>query len=351
MEIAIRSFSGVRSDVSDWEPVADFAREAETIGVDSIWTSEAWGTDAISPLAFLAAKTSKIRLGTGIIQVGSRTPGNLIMTSLTMQSLSGGRFILGLGTSGPQIMEGWHGVRFRNPVARTKEIIEIVKKGVNGDELSYKGEEYVLPLPGGEGKAIRSSAPSCDVPIWVASLGPSNLEMTGAVADGWLGGSFIPETGHIFIDRIKAGAVKAGRDFTSIEMMIPLSLEFTDDVDEAGKRHARGYGFTFGAMGSIKNNFYKDAYARQGYGEAVNKVQKLWKEGKREEAREEVPVELALKSNLIGTSEMVKDRIRLYRDLGISSLKVDLPGETISEKLDSLAKLMELVRSVDSEIA
>ena len=351
MEIAIRSFSGVRSDVSEWKPVADFAREAENLGVDSIWTSAAWGTDAISPLAYLAAKTSKIRLGTGIIQVGSRTPGNLIMTALTMQSLSGGRFILGLGTSGPQIMEGWHGVRFRNPVTRTKEIIEIVKKGVAGDELSYKGKEYILPLPGGEGKAIRSSAPPCDVPVWVASLGPSNLEMTGAVADGWLGGSFIPETGDIFIDRIKAGAEKAGKDFTSIEMMIPLSLEFTDDVYEAGKRHARGYGFTFGAMGSIKNNFYKDAYVRQGYGEAVNKVQKLWKEGKREEAREEVPLELALKSNLIGTSGMVKDRIRLYRDLGISSLKVDLPGETLSEKLDSLGKLMELVRSVDSEIA
>ena len=182
------------------------------------------------------------------------------------------------------------------------EIIEIVKKGVAGDELSYKGKEYILPLPGGEGKAIRSSAPPCDVPVWVASLGPSNLEMTGAVADGWLGGSFIPETGDIFIDRIKAGAEKAGKDFTSIEMMIPLSLEFTDDVYEAGKRHARGYGFTFGAMGSIKNNFYKDAYVRQGYGEAVNKVQKLWKEGKREEAREEVPLELAFKSNLIGTS-------------------------------------------------
>ena len=330
--------------------MVDFAREAEALGVDSIWTSEAWGTDAISPLAYLAATTSKIRLGTGIIQVGTRTPGNLIMTALTMQSLSGGRFILGLGTSGPQVMEGWHGVRFSNPITRTREIIEIVKKGVAGEELLYKGKEYVLPLPGGEGKEIRSSSPPFDVPIWVASLGPSNLEMTGAVADGWLGGSFIPESGNIFIDRIKAGAKKVGKDFTLMEMMIPLSLEFTDDVEEAGKRHARGYGFTFGAMGSMKSNFYKDAYARQGYRESVDRVQKLWKEGRREEAREEVPVELALKSNLIGTNNMVKDRIRLYKDLGITSLKVDLPGETMSDKLSALAELMELVKSVDSEM-
>ena len=330
--------------------MVDFAREAEALGVDSIWTSEAWGTDAISPLAYLAATTSKIRLGTGIIQVGTRTPGNLIMTALTMQSLSGGRFILGLGTSGPQVMEGWHGVRFSNPITRTREIIEIVKKGVAGKELSYMGKEYVLPLPGGEGKEIRSSSPPFDVPIWVASLGPSNLEMTGAVADGWLGGSFIPESGNIFIDRIKAGAKKVGKDFTRMEMMIPLSLEFTDDVEEAGKRHARGYGFTFGAMGSMKSNFYKDAYARQGYRESVDRVQQLWKEGRREEAREEVPVELALKSNLIGTNNMVKDRIRLYKDLGITSLKVDLPGETMSDKLSALAELMELVKSVDSEM-
>ena len=330
--------------------MVDFAREAEALGVDSIWTSEAWGTDAISPLAYLAATTSKIRLGTGIIQVGTRTPGNLIMTALTMQSLSGGRFILGLGTSGPQVMEGWHGVRFSNPITRTREIIEIVKKGVAGEELLYKGKEYVLPLPGGEGKEIRSSSPPFDVPIWVASLGPSNLEMTGAVADGWLGGSFIPESGNIFIDRIKAGAKKVGKDFTRMEMMIPLSLEFTDDVEEAGKRHARGYGFTFGAMGSMKSNFYKDAYARQGYRESVDRVQQLWKEGRREEAREEVPVELALKSNLIGTNNMVKYRIPLYKDLGITSLKVDFPGETMSDKFSALAELMELVKSVDSEM-
>ena len=346
MKIAVRSFSGVKSDVSSWKLVAEFAREAEDLGVDSLWTSEAWGTDAITPLAYLAGHTSSIRLGTGIVQVGSRTPGSLVMTSLTMQSMSEGRFILGLGTSGPQVMEGWHGVGFGNPVIRTREMIEIVKMGMSGEALTYSGKHYLLPLPGGEGKAIRTSAPASKLPIFVASLGPTNLEMTGEIADGWLGGCFIPETGHVFLDKIRKGAESVGRTLGDIELVIPLSLEFTEDIESAGKRHARGYGFTFGAMGSLKNNFYKNAYARQGYGEAVDAVQRLWKDGRREEARELVPVDLALKSNLIGTPNIIKDRIKLYQDIGITTLKVDVPGDSISEKVEVLGKLMDLVSAV-----
>ena len=324
----------------------EFAREAEDLGVDSLWTSEAWGTDAITPLAYLASHTSSIRLGTGIVQVGSRTPGSLVMTSLTMQSMSEGRFILGLGTSGPQVIEGWHGVGFGNPVVRTREMIEIVKMGVSGEALSYSGTHYLLPLPGGEGKAIRTSAPASQLPIFVASLGPTNLEMTGEIADGWLGGCFIPETGHVFLDEIRKGAESVGRTLDDIELVVPLSLEFTEDIESVGKRHARGYGFTFGAMGSLKNNFYKNAYARQGYGEAVDAVQRRWRDGRREEARELVPVDLALKSNLIGTPDIIKDRIKLYRDIGITTLKVDVPGESLSEKVEVLGKLMDLVSAV-----
>ena len=346
MKIAVRPFSGVKSDVSTWKLLVEFAREAEDLGVDSLWTSEAWGTDAITPLAYLAGHTSSIRLGTGIVQVGSRTPGSLVMTSVTMQSMSEGRFILGLGTSGPQVMEGWHGVGFGNPVIRTREMIEIVKMGMSGEALTYSGKHYLLPLPGGEGKAIRTSAPASKLPIFVASLGPTNLEMTGEIADGWLGGCFIPETGHVFLDKIRKGAESVGRTLGDIELVIPLSLEFTEDIESAGKRHARGYGFTFGAMGSLKNNFYKNAYARQGYGEAVDAVQRLWKDGRREEARELVPVDLALKSNLIGTPNIIKDRIKLYQDIGITTLKVDVPGDSISEKVEVLGKLMDLVSAV-----
>ena len=347
MKIAVRSFHGVTSDVRDWNQIAEFAREAESLGADSIWTSEAWGTDAITPLAYLAAVTSEIRLGTGIVQVGSRTPGNLVMTSLTLQSMSGGRFILGLGTSGPQVMEGWHGVTFGNPVIRTKELLEILKIGVSGEKLQYQGKYYQLPLEGGEGKAIRSSAKTWDVPVYVASLGPSNLEMTGEKADGWIGGCFIPETGDVFLDKIKIGLSRSGRKIDDIDILIPVSLDFTDEVDETAKKHARGYGFTFGAMGSVKNNFYKNAYARQGYGEVVDVVQKLWVEGRREEARDMVPSDLALKSNLIGTDAMIKERLLLYKYLGVSTLKVDLPGDDISTKCNALGRLMDLVSSLD----
>lgn len=346
MKIAVRSLSGVKSGVSDWKSVADFAREAEMMGVDSIWTSEAWGTDAVSPLAFLAGHTSSIRLGTGIIQVGSRTPANLVMTSLTMQSISEGRFILGLGTSGPQVMEGWHGVSFRNPIGRTKELIEIIKKGVSGQTLDYVGNHYSMPLTGGEGKVIRSSAPPAEVPIFVASLGPANLEMTGEFADGWLGGCFIPENADMFLDKIRVGLGKSGRTTGEFDLIVPLSLELTDEIEEAGKRHARGYGFTFGAMGSIKNNFYKNAYSKQGYGDVLDAVQRLWKDGRREEARELVPVDLALKSNLIGTEDMIMERLRLYEEVGITSLKVDIPGEGIEEKLEELGKFMDIVNDL-----
>ena len=352
MKIAVRSFSGVRSDLSwsdpsDWNQITEFAKEAESLGADSIWTSEAWGTDAITPLAYLAASTTKIRLGTGIVQVGSRTPGNLVMTSLTLQSMSGGRFILGLGTSGPQVIEGFHGVSFGNPVLRTKELLEIIKMGVSGKKLQYKGKYYQLPLEGGEGKAIRTNAKTGHVPVYVASLGPSNLEMTGEKADGWIGGCFIPETGDVFLDKIKAGLSRSGRKIDDIDILIPVSLEFTDEVEEAAKRHARGYGFTFGAMGSVKNNFYKNAYARQGYGEIVDVVQKLWVEGRREEARDMVPNDLALKSNLIGTDEMIKERLLLYKKLGVSTLKVDLPGDDIASKSDALGRLMDLVSDLE----
>jgi alkanesulfonate monooxygenase SsuD/methylene tetrahydromethanopterin reductase-like flavin-dependent oxidoreductase (luciferase family) len=325
MKIAVHSFNGVASDPSNWNQIAEFAREAEALGADSIWTSEAWGTDAITPLAYLAASTTKIRLGTGIVQVGSRTPGNLVMTSLTLQSMSGGRFILGLGTSGPQVIEGWHGVTFGNPILRTKELLEIIKMGVAGEKLLYKGNHYQLPLEGGEGKAIRTSAKTWEVPVYVASLGPTNLEMTGEKADGWIGGCFIPETGNVFLDKIKKGVLRS------------------DEVEETAKKHARGYGFTFGAMGSVKNNFYKNAYARQGYGEVVDVVQKLWVEGRREEARDMVPNELALKSNLIGTDKMIKERLLLYKNLGVNTLKVSLPGDDISSKTDALGRLMNLV--------
>ena len=339
MKIAVN----VAADGGDWESAAAFAVEAERLGAESIWSGESWGFDAITPLAYLSARTSRIGLGTGIVQLGSRSPANLAMTAMSMQSLSGGRFRLGVGTSGPQVVEGWHGVSFDKPVARTREIIEILRMATSGERLAYDGEIYELPLPGGEGRSIRSSAEPVHVPIYVAALGPRNLELTGELADGWIGGSFIPETAEVFLRHLRAGAERAGRTLADLDLQIPLSVEFTDDIEEAGKRHARGYGFTFGAMGSLRNNFYKNAFARQGYAEDVDEVQRLWMAREREAARERVPVELALKANLIGTPAMVAERLRVYRDAGITTLRLGLAGADAAEKLDTLARVMGLV--------
>ena len=327
----------------------DFVVEAERLGAESVWSPEFWAGDALTPLAFLAARTSTIRLATGIAQLGARTPAMLAMSAQSLQALSGGRFVLGLGTSGPQVMEGWHGVRFDRPIRRTRETIEIIRTITRGERLVHDGEVYRLPLPDGEGRAIRSALPAGDVPIYVASLGPANLRLTGELADGWIGNSFLPEHAEVFLGPMREGAVAAGRDLGDLDLTVSVGLEFTDDVEAAGRRHADGYAFTFGAMGSPTHNFYLDAFARQGFGDAVREVQRLWLAGDREAAQRQVPIEIGLGTNLVGTDDVIRSRLRLYRDAGISTLRVGLAGGAGHEGLDDLAHLLDLVAEVNAE--
>ena len=330
----------------------EFVRQAERLGVDSAWSAEFWAGDAFTPLAFLAGQTSTIRLGTGIVQLGARTPAMLAMSALSMQALSGGRFVLGIGASGPQVMEGWHGIRFDRPVQRTRETIEIIRKVSAGERLSYDGKVYTLPLPDGQGRAIRSMMPATHIPIYVASLGPANLRLTGELADGWIGNSFFPETADVFLDPIRAGAAAAGRELSELDLTVSASVEFTDDVDEAGRRHAQGYAFTFGAMGSATANFYNDAFARQGFGDDVREVQRLWLAGDQDGARKRVPIEIGLRTNLIGTDELVRQRLRLYREVGITTIRAGLPGsDDLDTRLATLARLCDLVHDVNHEPA
>jgi len=328
----------------------EFVRQAERLGVDSVWSAEFWGADAFTPLAYLAGQTSTVRLGTGIVQLGARTPAMLAMSALSLQALSGGRFVLGIGTSGPQVMEGWHGVRFDRPIQRTRETIEIIRKVSAGERLTYDGELYTLPLPGGEGRAIRSIMPPAHIPIYVASLGPANLRLTGELADGWIGNSFFPETADVFLDQIRAGAAAAGRALTDLDLTVAAGVEFTDDVEEAGRRHAEGYAFTFGAMGSASSNFYNDAFTRQGFGDDVREVQRLWLAGDQAAARRRVPTEIGLGTNLIGTDEMVRARLRLYRDAGINMIRAGLGATDLDTQLTTLARLGDLVRDVNDEL-
>ena len=339
-----------RDHIDDWDSAALYAQQAEQLGVDSIWSAEAWGYDGITPLAWLAAKTQTIALGTGIIQGGTRTPALVGMTAMSLQSMSGGRFRLGLGTSGPQVVEGWHGVPFAGAVSRLAETAQIVRKVCNGERLVHNGRHYTLPLPGGEGKAIRSGSPPCQPPpIYLASLGPRSLELCGEIADGWLGTSFIPETAHIFFDDIRAGAERAGRSIDDIDLEVAAGVVFTDDIERTAKQHARGIAFTLGAMGSAKTNFYNDAFCRQGWADAAKEVQRLWIEGDRDTARDRVPVELALKINCIGNEQDIKDRLRIYRNAGVNTLRAGIEGETVRDRLQNLERLMHLIHQLNTE--
>lgn len=323
--------------------------EAERLGASSVWVPEFWGYDALAPLGALAMATETIGLGTGIVQLGTRTPAMLGMSALSLQALSDGRFTLGLGTSGPQVMEGWHGVRFARPIRRTRETIDIVRLVTSGSRVEYDGEIYRLPLPEGEGRALRAAAPPAQVPIYIASLGPANLALTGELTDGWIGNSFFPETADVFLDRIAAGAESAGRSLDDIDLTVAVACEFTEDVEEAGRRHADGYAFTFGAMGSAKTNFYNEAFARQGFGDDVAEVQRLWASGDREAARARVPIEVGLGTNLLGPPEEIRRRLRLYRDCGVNTLRVGLAGDTVDQRLDHLGHLLDLVAEINGE--
>src|SRR4029079_10255987 len=197
-------------------------------------------------------------------------------------------------------LEGVHAGGVRARVTATRETIDIVRTVARGDRLEYGGTVYQLPLADGPGRALRSMMSPTEVPIYVAALGPRNLELTGELADGWIGNAFIPEHAGAFLDHILAGAARAGRSLTDLDLLIPVAVEFTNDVDEAAKRHARGYAFTIGAMGSRTTNFYNAAFTRQGFGDDVNAVQDLWLAGRRDEPADRVPIDLGFKTNLLG---------------------------------------------------
>ena len=348
--------------VESWDELSTYVIEAERMGVHSVWSPEAWGFDGATPLAYLAAKTSTIQLGTGILQLGARTPTNVAMTAMSLYSMSGGRFMLGLGTSGPQVIEGFHGVVFDHPIQRTRETIEIVKNVLSGERVAYQGQEYRLPVREGQGRSIRAEgAPMPGIPIYIASLGPKNLRLTGELADGWKGTSFMPEHAGIFFDHIEEGAKRAGRSLRDLDLQVGGTVYFTDDVDEAVEALRPSLAFTLGAMGSRQHNFYNAAYRRAGYSEVAKEVQRLWLDGSRNEARKLVPADMILKSNLIGTDEMVKERLRAYRDVGVNTLSASLrrgaaglrggPALSLNDRIEALFHLIDLVNEVTTEPA
>ena len=331
----------------DWNELVDYTVAADTMGVDYVWSAEAWGMDAVVPLAYLAAKTQHIKLGTGIMQISSRVPPMIAMTAQSLRTVSNNRFVLGLGVSGPQVVEGLHGASFAKPLSRLRECVDIIKLGLASERIAYEGKHYVLPRPGGEGKPIRlSQPPQADLPIYLATLGPKAMEMTGELANGWLGTSFMPEQADIFLEPLLRGLAKSGRTLADIDVQVGGSLEIDDDVERLIEARRPAMAFTLGGMGSAKTNFYNDAFKRAGYAEAAEEVQALWVSGDKEAAIRAVPDEMVLKTNLIGTRAMIVERIKAYAAAGVTTLRISTSGRNWRERTETLAEATDLIHSI-----
>ena len=333
-----------------FEGLVDFVVEAEKLGVGSVWSAEAWGMDGVAPLAYVAARTQRMKYGTGILQISARAPSMTAMTAMSMAAITGNRFILGLGVSGPQVVEGLHGVPFAHPLSRLREYIEILRIAFSGEKIAYEGEHYVLPLPGGEGKALRMAQPANpNIPICLGSLGPRALELTGELADGWIGTSFTPETADVYLDLIRAGAARANRSLDGFEIRLSVPTGIADDPEKLILNRKGSLAFQLGAMGSPKTNFYNAAFRRIGFEDAAIEVQRLWNEGRRDEARARVPAEMALQTSLIGTEKMVRERVQKYHDAGVTSLGLQAFGRSAAEKLDVIGAVTQMVQEVSAD--
>jgi F420-dependent oxidoreductase-like protein len=299
-------------------------REAERLGYAVTWAAEAYGSDAPTVLAWLAGQTSTIELGAAVFQIPARTPAMAAMTAATLDTLSGGRFRLGLGVSGPQVSEGWHGVRFDKPLGRTREYVAIVNAALRRERVAYEGKHFTLPLPDGPGKALKLSVhPARDhVPIYLAAVGPKNLELAGEIADGWLGIFNEPDYVAEQLKQVAAGRAKAGRDLTGFDVAASVPVVLGDDV-EACADPIRGYAALYvGGMGSREKNFYNDLAVRMGYAEAAKKVQDLYLDQQYREAMAAVPVEFVDRTSLLGPKERIAEKMTAYAGAGVTTLNL-----------------------------
>ena len=332
----------------DIKTASEVVQAADSMGVDCVWSAEAWAQDAITTLAYLAAKTERIHLGTGIMQISARAPAMTAMTALSLNEISGGRFRLGLGVSGPQVVEGLHGAPYAKPLTRLRETVEICRMAFAGEKLQYNGDVHVLPRPGGEGKALRLDVNPANIPIYLATLGPRALEYTGAAADGWLGTSFSPDHADAHFDYMRKGAEKAGRNLADMEISTQVAMSIGEDIEGMVATAKAGVAFQMGAMGSAKTNFYNEAFQRAGYKEEALEIQRLWKAGERDAAVANVPDAMVTEFQVLGTPDMARARFRKYREVGVNCLNVRLDDKaSAADRIATLEQIMEVASSVD----
>ena len=303
----------------------EIAREAEAAGFDSLWAAEAYGSDTATVLTWLGAQTETIKLGSAIFQMPGRTPAMTAMTAATIDNISGGRMLLGIGSSGPQVAEGWHGQPFARQLQRTREYVGIVRKALARERLEWQGEAYTLPLPDGPGKALKLMiSPVQDrIPIYIAAIGPKNTQLTGEIADGWLPTFFSPE--HVSDSRklLQEGADRGGEgkqidDSFDIAPVVNVSID--DDLDRARDSMRPVLALYVGGMGSREKNFYNAIVQRYGFEDAAKEVQDLYLDGKKDEAAAALPVELIDMVSLVGPRDRVAERLEVYREAGVGTL-------------------------------
>ena len=319
-------------------------QEAERLGFDSVWAAEAYGSDAATVLAWLAAGTSKIKLGSAIFQMPGRSAAMTAMTAATIDELSGGRMVLGIGSSGPQVAEGWHGQRFARQLQRTREYVDVVRMALARDRVEYHGETIELPLPDGPGKALKLMiAPKQErIPIYLAAIGPKNTALAGEIADGWIPTFFSPEHVAELRALLQEGAARAGRSLDQFDMAPTVNAHVSDDIEAARNLMRPILALYIGGMGSRKQNFYNQLVQRYGFETAAQEIQDLYLDGKATAAAAAIPDELIDMVSLCGPSDAVRDRLAAFRDAGVGTLMVTPMAFTKDDRVAQLRAVAEL---------
>ncbi|MBA6437114.1 MULTISPECIES: LLM class F420-dependent oxidoreductase [Streptomyces] len=315
------------------------AREADRLGYSVCWAAEAYGSDAATVLAWVAAQTERIDVGSAIFQIPARTPAMTAMTAATLDTLSGGRFRLGLGVSGPQVSEGWYGVRFDKPLARTREYVEIIRKAMSRERLTHEGRNWTLPLPDGPGKPLKLTVHPVReyIPLYIAAIGPKNLEQTGEIADGALVLFYDPEHAEeTTLSPLRAGREKAGKDLEGFDVVPTVPMALGDDVRALADQFRPYTALYVGGMGSAKQNFYNKLAQRMGYEKEAAEIQEKYLSGDKEGAAAAVPHELIDSTALIGPVERIADRMQAYAGAGVTTLSLTPAGFTLEERLAGL---------------
>ncbi len=323
------------------------AREAGHLGYSVVWAAEAYGSDAATVLTWIAAQTENIDVGSAVFQIPARTPAMTAMTAATLDTLSGGRFRLGLGVSGPQVSEGWHGVRFDRPLARTREYVDIVRLALSRKKVADDGYFFTLPLPDGPGKALSLTVHPVreQIPVYLAAIGPKNLELTGEIADGWLAIFFSPEHAGDLMAPLRAGRESVGKDLTGFDVVPTVPVVIGDDLAACADPLRFHTALYVGGMGSKDKNFYNQLAHRMGYGEAADEVQRLYLAREHQSAMAAVPQEFIDATSLIGPPDRIRERLHAYADAGVTTLSVATYAASLEERLATIRTMAELLDS------